>query len=298
MYRRMIVNSRFCCGSVRKSLRSITRTQTPNAVKQSSCISRACTQILACLLVIGVCGVTISAIAGDIYFRGSIALDRYNDTVFMDSYCPTGTPAALYGCGTSSDGFPYRTQGGFDQFQSVEFGLGLSTRSDLRFEFLVEYQPSIVFSGNTNFLPQELRQSVSAELSAISSMFTGYLDFPQLNLGGNKKIVPFIGAGFGITRNEIDTTTMNFPVTTTVVPGGSQMSISWMASFGMTFELSTKAKVDIGLRYTDLSRVRTARGEGSVTWLNGSRGPLLLDLARTEAELEGYSLRLSFRYSP
>lgn len=254
--------------------------------------------MLTFILIASACVGASTAIAGDIYFRGSIALDRYKDTVFMDSYCPTGTPVALYGCGTGSDGFPYRTQGGFDQFQSVEFGLGLSTRSNLRFEFLVEYQPSVVFSGDTNFLPQELQQSVSAELSAISSMFTGYLDFPQLNLVGNKKLVPFIGAGFGITRNEIDTTTMNFPVTTTVVPGGSQMSISWMASFGMTFELSTKAKVDIGLRYTDLSRVRTARGEGSVTWLNGSRSPLLLDLARTEAKLEGYSLRLSFRYSP
>ena len=255
-------------------------------------------RFLAFILVFGSLCATSSAIAGDIYFRGSIALDRYNDTVFMDSYCPTGTPAALYGCGTGSDGFPYRAKGGFDQFQSVEFGLGLSTRSNLRFEFLVEYHPSLDFSGRTNFLPQELQQSVSAELSAISSMFTGYLDFPQTKLVGNKKIVPFIGAGFGIARNKIDTTTMNFPVTTTVVPGGTQMSITWMASLGLTFELSTKAKIDLGLRYTDLSRVRTARGEGSVSWLNGSRGPLLLDLARTEAELEGYSLRLSFRYSP
>lgn len=298
MYTRMIVKSRLCCGSVRKTIRRITRTQTPNAVKQSRCVSRTCMQILSCVLVIGACGITSSTSAGDYYVRGSIALDRYNDTVFMDSYCPSGTPAALYGCGTGSDNLPYRTKGGFDQFRSIEVGLGLSTRSNFRFEFLVEYQPSIDFTGNTNFLPQELQQSVTAELSSVSSLFSGFLDFPQTKLLGKSKIVPYIGAGFGVTRNQIDTTTMNFPVTVTVVPGGTQTSITWMASLGLSMEVSSKAKLDLGLRYSDLSRVRTARGEGSVSWRSGARSPLLLDLGRTEAELEGYSLRVSFRYSP
>lgn len=298
MYPRKIVKLHLCCGSGRRTLQRIARTQTPNPVKQFRCISRTCTQILICVLVIGACGITSSTIAGDYYFRGSIALDHYNDTVFMDSYCPSGTPAALYGCGTGSDSLPYSTKGGFDQFRSIEIGLGLSTRSNFRFEFLVEYQPSVDFTGNTNFLPQELQQSVTAELSSISSLIIGFLDFPQTKLLGKSKIVPYIGAGFGVARNQIDTTTMNFPATVTVVPGGTQTSITWMASLGLSMDVSAKAKLDLGLRYTDLSRVRTARGEGSVSWRSGVRSPLLLDLGRTEAELEGYSLRLSFRYSP
>lgn len=298
MYTRRIVRSYCRRSSVRRTVRRFSKTQTACTVQRSQNISKTLNQIVACIVAICACVITSSVLAGDVYFRGSIALDRYNDTVFMDSYCPSGTPAALYGCGTGSDNLPYSTKGGFDSFRSIEFGLGLITRSNFRFEFSIEYQPSVDFTGNTNFLPQELRQSVTAELSSVSGMFSGYLDFPQTKLLGKSKIVPYVGAGFGVARNQIDTTTMNFPVTITVVPGGSQMSIAWMTSLGLSMDVSSKAKLDLELRYSDLSRVRTARGEGSVNWRSGARGPLLLDLGRTEAELEGYSLRLSFRYSP
>lgn len=292
------VKSRLCLGSARTTFPKTPNKYTRYATKQSGSLSIICTNILACVLVTGACGLTSSTTAEDYYFRGSIALDRFNDTVFMDSYCPSGTPAALYGCGTGSDDLPYSTKGGFDSFRSIEIGLGFITRSNFRFEFLVEYQPSVSFNGNTNFLPQEFQQSVTAELSSVSGMFSGYLDFPQTKLLGHSRIVPYIGAGFGVARNQIDTTTMYFPVTITVVPGGRQTSMTWMASMGLSLEVSSKAKLDFGLRYTDLSRVRTARGEGSVNWRNGTRGPLLLDLGRTEAQLCGFSLRLSFRYSP
>ena len=109
-------------------------------------------RILAYVLVSATLCVTSSAIAGDFYFRGGAAHERFSDTVFMDTYCPSGTPAALYGCGTGSDGQPYRSKGSFERFQSIEIGLGLSTLSNIRVEFLLDYQTSAVFMETPIFL--------------------------------------------------------------------------------------------------------------------------------------------------
>lgn len=252
---------------------------------------------LAFLLVSGSLCVTSSALAGDLYFRGGAAHERFSDTVFMDTYCPSGTPAALYGCGTGGDGQPYRSKGSFDPFQSIEIGLGLGTLSNIRVEFLLDYQTSAVFNGNTNFLATGSQQSVMAELSSVSTSFVGYRDFPNLSLLGPRKAVPYIGVGFGYSHNRIGTTTMTFPVTTTTVPGANETSLTWLVSLGVTMELSTRTKLDLGVRYMDRSKLRTGLGQGVVTWRNLARGPLPLYLGRTEAKLRGYSLRLSLLFS-
>ena len=268
----------------------------PEACLQHVSITRV--RLAVCLAVCGICLFTSTATAGNLYFRSGIALDNYNDFVFTDTNCLSVTPVALYGCGTGSDNLPYSSKGEVDRSRSVEIGLGLSTLSNMRFEILIEYQPGAVFTGNTNFLDPEQQQSVAAELSTLKNLFVTYLDFPQLSLPGKKKIVPYFGIGFGVTHNRLETTTMTFPVTTTIVPGESETRLMRTASVGVTVALSKHAKLDLGLRYMDQSEVRTGSGEGEVIWRNGARGPLSLDLARTEAELQGYSLRLSFRFSP
>lgn len=273
------------------------RPQTHDTPKSSKTTLNTVRKTLTFVLVSGFLCITSSTIAGDFYFRGGAAHERFDDTVFMDTYCPSGTPAALYGCGTGGDGFPYRSKGSFDRFQSIEIGLGLSTLSNIRVEFLLEYQTSAVFNGNTNFLATGSQQSVMAELSTMATSFIGYLDFPNLSLPGPRRAVPYIGAGFGYSRNRIETTTMTFPVTTTTVPGASETSLTWLVSVGATVELSTRTKLDLGVRYMDRSRLRTGLGEGVVTWRNGARGPLPLYLGRTEAKLRGLSLRLSLLYS-
>lgn len=286
------------CGLVLRLIPIFVGVKTGYTRKQSHHNFKPYSQPLICVVLMQICLIANSTLGEDYYIRGSVAFDQLDDTIFTDSYCPSGTPAALYGCGTGSDDYPYSSKGSFDRFTSIEIGLGLSTRSDMRFEFLVEYQPRSDFTGNTNFLNPEIQQSVVAEVSTLSSSLIGYLDFPKLSWSATKRVVPYVGAGFGVTRNRIETTTMTFPVTTTTVPGGRETRLTWIASVGASMELSARTKLDLGMRYTDRSKVRTGLGEGAVNWRNGVRGPLVLDLARTEAKLRGYSLRLSFRYSP
>ena len=104
-----------------------------------------------------------AASAGGYYLRGGIGFDRPGDTAFTDVDCASSAPAALYGCGRDSAGFPRRSLGDFGTPASLELGLGYDTGSAARLEFLVEYRPGFTFEGQANFLAPDRQQSVAAE---------------------------------------------------------------------------------------------------------------------------------------
>ena len=237
-----------------------------------------------------------AAVAGEFYLRGGMGLDRPGGTAFMDEDCATTAPAALYGCGTGGDGAPYRSAGKFGTVPALELGLGYANGT-ARVEVLVEYRPDFAFEGRANFLAPERRQSVSADLSSVSGMLAGLVDFAGFGLPMVGPLAPFIGAGIGVVRTRIGETTMTFPATTTTVPGGSRTGLAWMATAGVAMALDERTTLDLAWRYTDLGEVRTPRGPGRVVWRDGSREPLPLDLAPTRARLAGHGVRLSLRYA-
>ena len=236
------------------------------------------------------------AVAGEFYLRGGMGLDRLGETAFADEDCATTAPAALYGCGTGSDGAPYRSAGKFGTVPALELGLGYATGA-ARVEMLVEYRPDFAFEGRANFLARERRQSVAADLSSVSGMLAGLVDLAGLGLPRVGPLAPFIGAGIGVVHTRIGKTTMTFPATTTTVPGGSRTGLAWMATAGVAMALDERMTLDLAWRYTDLGEVRTRRGPGRVVWRDGSREPLPLDLAPTRARLAGHGVRLSLRHA-
>ena len=253
--------------------------------------------LAAALMAVGVSAVPMAAIAGDFYLRGGIGLDRAADTTFADLDCSSTSPAALYGCGQGTDGAPYRSRGGFGTAPVLEAGLGYVAGPSARLEALVEYRPRLAFEGRTNFLAPERRQTVTADLSAISAMLVGFLDLPGLGLPRLGSFDPFVGAGAGFVRTRIGETRMMFPRTTTIVPGAHRTGFAWMLTAGVATALSERTTLELAWRYTDLDAVHTGRGEGRVVWRDGSREPLVLDLAATRARLRSHGFRLSLRYA-
>ena len=59
---------------------------------------------------------------------------------------------------------------------------------------------------------------------------------------------------------------------------------------------SERATLDLAWRYTDAGVIETGAGPGRVEWLDGSRDPVGLDLAPTQAPLRSHGLHLSLRY--
>ena len=252
--------------------------------------------LAALALVAAMCVASGAAVAGDRYLRGGIGLDWSGSTAFTDADCASTVPAALYGCGTGGDGARLRSVGKFGAIPAVELGLGYSVGA-VRFEALVEYRPQYRFEGRANFLAPDRRQDVSAKLSSVSGMLAGFVDLVELGLPKLGPFTPFVGAGAGVVHTRIGQTTMTFPATTTTVPGGSWTGLAWMATAGVALAVGERATLDLAWRYTDLGKVRTGRGPGRVVWRDGSRDPLPLDLAPTEARLKGHGLRLSLRYA-
>ena len=253
--------------------------------------------LAAATIAIGASMLSGTVAAGGVYLRAGIGLDRPVETAFTDRNCSSTAPAALYGCGRGGDGAPYRSRGDFGTVPVLEVGLGYLVAPAARLEVLVEYRPRFSFEGHANFLEPARRQSVAADLSALSGMVAGYVDLPALGLPKIGPFGPFIGAGVGVVRTRIGETRMTFPRTTTIVPGTSRVDLAWMLTAGVAVALGERATLDLAWRYSDLGEVRTGRGEGRVLWRDGSREPRPLDLAATRANLASHGLVLSVRYA-
>ena len=230
-----------------------------------------------------------------------MGVDWSESTRFTDVNCRTETPAALYGCGDGPDGAPLSSRGDFGAMVGFEAGAGLFATPFLRIETSVLYHPSFTFDGRANFLESTRRQDVEADLSTLSAMASAYLDLPALGLPAPEvpllgRLSPFVGAGLGVSRIRIDETRMDFPRTTTIVPGGSRTNHAWMLTAGVAASVWNNVILDVSWRYMDFGRAGTDRGAGRVVWRDGSREPIPLDLGETRADLTSHGLWVSVRY--
>lgn len=239
------------------------------------------------------------------YVKAGIVLDWMEDTRFQDENCsepPPGTssPRPLYGCGSGNDNAPKGSLGDFGTMAGLELGLGYVILPALRLEAAVQYRPDFSFKGHTNFPQLEIedKQDVAAELSALTGMLTAYLDIPvpALFMLRYTPISPFIGVGGGLSRVDLSETRMDFPTTSTVVPGGRHVNFAWMLSAGLAVWLGGRLTVDVAWRYMDHGAIETDSGTGQVIWRDESREPSELDLDATRGELRGHGVIVSLRY--
>ena len=234
-----------------------------------------------------------------VYVRGGVLLDWGGNTRFKDKDCSSEVPAALYGCGMGNDDAALGSLGDFGTIAGLEFGLGYTILPALRLEAAIQYRPDFSFKGNANFtqLAPGDRQDFSAELSSLSGLLAAYLDISELLLFQFAPVGPFIGVGGGLSRIEIGDTRMDFPQTSTIVPGDHHVSFSWMLTAGLAVSLGGRLSVDVAWRYMDHGSIETASGAGRVSWRDGSREPLQLDLSGTKSHLRSHGLNVSLRYA-
>ena len=214
----------------------------------------------------------------------------------MDIDCASTSPAALYGCGRGGDGTPRRSVGEFGTVAAAQLGLGYAVASSLRLEVVAAYNPRLAFDGHANFLQPGRQQAVQADVSSLTAMFAVHIDLDQLGVPMLGPFKPFVGVGLGAARTRIEEMRMTFPRTTTIVPSGRGTDTVWMLTAGLAAMLQERTTLDLAWRYADLGEVWTGRGAGQVVWRDGSREPLHLDLAATQARLKCHGLRLSLRY--
>ena len=237
------------------------------------------------------------AATGDFYLRAGVGLDWPGDARFRDESCLDRPPVkALYGCGQYS-------LGDFGAMAGFELGVGYLAAPFLRVEGAVQLRPNVTFEGRANFLSPDRRQDVSADVTTLSAMLAAYLDLPALGWPRIGPFSPFVGAGAGLTRIDIDETRMDFPKTFTIVPGDERVNLAWMLTAGVASSLQENVTLDLAWRYTDSGTVETGRGRGRVEWRDGSQvNPLPKEppfevLGPTRASLTSHGLWASVRYA-
>ena len=228
------------------------------------------------------------------YLVMGISYDNTSTSSFRDKNCSSTSPAALYGCGTGNDARPIAAYGDFGKPAGLEIGVGVHSPANLRYELTLQVRPDISFSGNANFKQTTDQQPVTAKLSVLSFMASGYVDLVGSGDSHSGRFKPYIGAGVGLSRIKIGQTTMTFPTTATLVPGGTQTSFSWLFALGLSKEIEGLGTLDLSWRYMDFGRVETPRGPGAVVWHDGSR-TIDLDLAPTRAKLISRGIRIALR---
>ena len=236
------------------------------------------------------------AVAQDVYLRAGIDLSRPANTHFTDADCASLVPAALYGCGLGDDGAPLRSVGDVGPVAGLELGLGYAVVPAVRLEALLTYRPRFTFDGHANFLAPDREQSVSVDLSSLSGILAVYVDLPGVGVRPLGPLSPFVGGGLGATRVASGETRMTFPKTRTLVPGTRRTALTWRLTAGLGMSWGERATLDLAWRYTDAGVIETGAGPGRVEWLDGSREPVGLDLAPTQAPLRSHGLHLSLRY--
>ena len=113
---------------------------------------------------------------------------------------------------------------------------------------------------------------------------------PGLGVRSLGPFSPFVGGGLGAARVASGETRMTFPKTQTLVPGTRRTRLTWRLTAGLGMSWGARATLDFAWRYTDAGVIETGAGQGRVEWLDGSRDPVVLDLAPTQAPLKSHGL--------
>ena len=245
----------------------------------------------ALALVVSAIALAPAASADGYYLRIGIGGDALGETAFTDVDCTSAAPAALYGCGAGPDGAERRSFGDFGASAHWQLGVGYAMPS-LRVEFALAHRPGAAFAGQANFLDAGRRQDVATEVRSLTGLFIIQAEVAALRIG---RVTPFIGMGVGVARHQVGETRMTFPRTTTVVPGGRRTAPAWALVAGAATPIAERLSLDVAWTYADADAMETGRGEGRVIWRDGSREPLVLDLATTRAEWAGHGLQISLR---
>lgn len=228
--------------------------------------------------------------AGPLYVRFGAGLERTSKTTVHDVDCTSTNPPALFGCGAGNDGRSLGARGTFGDVSAFELAIGTSLAERTRVELAVGLR-ELDLDANANFLGAGGSQRAYADAVSHSAMLSIAYDFGS----STACLRPFVGAGVGASRNEIDAVRYEFPTiasnATTTTPGGTNTDLAWMLEGGVSMRISDSLRIDLALRYSELGEFRTEAGDARIirpariesipidrTTMNAGSGGVMLSL--------------------
>ena len=228
-----------------------------------------------------------------LYVRVGAGYDESGDTTVRDLDCSATEPPALFGCVDGPDGRSLGARGDFGETAAVELGVGWEITPRTRVELALVGRSGLALDAEANFLDVTEEQPVTADAESLAAFVVLAYDFGTATW----RVRPFVAAGVGAARNEVDEVTYAFPGiapgAVTVTQGGSHTDFAWTAAGGLAVPLGDSVVIDLAIRYSDLGEVRTDAGEATIVRPTRT---FTLDIAGTRADLETLGAGISLRY--
>ena len=141
----------------------------------------------------------------------------------------------------------------FDDAWMGEIGVGCgSGPQGFRAEIASSFRGRKDISGTS---PAAGGSSLNTAVASYALMFNVYKD-----LGRWQRMVPYIGAGAGLSYNMVsDVYFADNPSLTNTISGKSDIAFSWSLMAGLGYQISRSAVLDVGYRYIDLGSGRSSR---------------------------------------
>ena len=131
----------------------------------------------------------------------------------------------------------------FDNFRSeVEFLYGRKYKS--KYDTDIQYDKSIF------------------NVSSYSYFLNGFYDFKNFN----DTVVPYVGAGIGLSRNHLSNEKLTLSVDNVDEPimtiiGKKKTSFAWNIGLGVMFNINKHLAFDLSYKYTDLGKLKGSKDE-------------------------------------
>jgi opacity protein-like surface antigen len=132
------------------------------------------------------------------------------------------------------------------------FGCGSGPRG-IRAEVMFDWRAERDVTG---VLAAPLGGSLSTSIQSSTIMFNAYYDF-----GHWGSFVPYVGAGVGVARNEMDGVT--FSTSPNTQSGDTNWSLAWSVMAGAGFQLSERVILDLGYRFIDMGKAQSGTADTS-----------------------------------
>ncbi|HEY0141216.1 MAG TPA: outer membrane beta-barrel protein [Thermoanaerobaculia bacterium] len=221
----------------------------------------------------------------DGFLRLAVGREQSRDTTLRDRDCTATAPPALFGCG-------FFAEGDFGKTTTWELGAGLEMSSRTRVDVSLARR-GLTLDANANFTGVEGAQPVEADLTATSVMLNAALEVGPRGW----RIQPFLTAGAGAARIDVDDVVYRFPGigenAMTITQGGTFTSPAWSAGAGVTVDVTPKLAVDFAIRYSDLGDLRSDAGAARI--VRPAR-EVTIDVAGTRANLETIGASIALRF--
>lgn len=190
----------------------------------------------------------------------------------------------------------------------VGLGLGYQINRNFRLDLTAEYRASAQVKAMDNVNAELVAPSGSLQANSVyQGNLTSYVGLVNayVDLFKWRGLTPYFGAGVGFASNRIsDMTTASSATFTDAVTGAvttqvsngaaqakSQMNMAWALMAGTSFDLSPRAKLDVGYRYLSMGSANSA-STGLILCQCGTQGqPLRM------SDVETHEFRFGLRWS-